>query len=454
MEADQVRRAYVAPHKDAYTKMQHEAENERYVYLRPFEEEKEKHEAVAWDTFERNLQPHREKREHAKLDIREKTEKGKKEAYATFKAHKDEADAAYETAMRPHMDKPDEEWEPIMRRYSTERKEYMAPHKAAYEDTVQKFDHEYYQNLDKLDNEFYAVEDSFAKERRAYMAPHEAKFNKAYDESERKYNEKLDPTFQAYSNAQTEADSVYDATIKPYDEKLHKVRTLAKKHMEQAMVPHRQAHEATIARLGKEHGITPLSNYQEHLAISEISKKHSVGHWPSLGAPEFEFETSDMEHEGEKTLYVHEIQSDLHKKRPNSGSTLEKNWPEHAAHQIKTYARENGYKKVIVAPHSLQYKNNGGTMTVEDFRHHTEKLTPKQQSDVYEKDSEMKDHILGNTAGRIALKYRNEIMPALGKAFGAPAYQEMGVRGNRGEGSVSAHAFPIFRVDDTEKTED
>lgn len=137
-------------------------------------------------------------------------------------------------------------------------------------------------------------------------------------------------------------------------------------------------------------------------------------------APEFNVITSDLTHgdEKNKTLYVHEIQSDLHQygaKEKKKITPLADNWHKKGVEYAFNYAKKNGYTHVMFAPGSLQISNNEGSKNPE---------------------------ALGKFYDEKIVGYASKITKS------SPEFKPGRVAGNRGGGDKEIHDFPVFSLKD------
>jgi hypothetical protein len=207
----------------------------------------------------------------------------------------------------------------------------------------------------------------------------------------------------------------------------------------------------------------PLTNYKEHVAQASnpIEWKDrnprlpfGGGHWGGSKintTTEFNAITSDLEHPTlGKTLFVHEIQSDLHQKTHND-SPLGKSWREHALTHIHDTALKGGYEHVMFAPSSVQYVNNGGDASADEITAALGRATDEQRKQVQDQagtlDSKFLSKVMQTDAGHLAKRYHTELFPAANKVFGhEPTTHSLYYSRSRGRGEPEIHDFPAYKV--------
>lgn len=274
----------------------------------------------------------------------------------------------------------------------------------------------------------------------------------------------------------TETQKYYDANVRPPHDRAYDLMTQIDRHQGNMWRKKDNVHRRYNALLGASEGSeTPLEfeNYTEHVAQADKPIKwknrnprvpfgtesrdgepsENGGHWENLrGTTEFDVITSDLHHPKlGKTLFVHEIQSDLHQKTKND-SPIGKTWREHALTHVHKTAHEGGYEHVMFAPASVQFVNNGGRATAVDIAAALHGASDEQKAQVHSEVGSLEptaiESMMKSSAGGVAKRYHEEVFPTANKVFGhEPELHQMSYRRDRGSGEAERHDFPVYKVE-------
>jgi hypothetical protein len=382
-----------------------------------------------------------------------------------------------------HLDPVSQRREELHNELSASYREKVGPHEAAHAATMEKFADESHALAYSHEGHDLRLNNGAEYERRQReildkhrpAMQHFANIKRAAADEHQKYADPL------LAKIDDERNKAYNAAIKHtanYAEK-HNLPALRSKleGIQLKMGPLgdkidwmkdnvRLRYRGARSVLNGEKGDLPLNNYVEHTAQSDTTPRpyytrkghiYQGGHWGGkAGVTEFNVVTSDIDHpELGKTLFVHEIQSDLQQKTKNS-SPIAKTWREHALSHVMDVAEKGKYEHVMFAPSSVQYVNNGGHATAEEVKTALGRANAQQQQELHAAhgtlDPEALASALKGDAGDLAKRYHEEIFPTATKMFGhEPTLHTMGYARKRGKGDVEPHDFPAYKVNATEE---